>query len=58
MDQNTYTYTTVVENTKAVFDQIIIHCMKKKRDNSQQHATCSTGVNVILSTCFWAFSSA
>lgn len=31
MDQNTYTYTTVVQNTKAVFDQIIIHCMKKKK---------------------------
>lgn len=31
MAQNTYTYTTVVQNAKAVFDQIIIHCMNKER---------------------------
>lgn len=34
MDQNTYTYTTVVQNTKAVFDQIIIHCIKKKKNQT------------------------
>lgn len=30
MEHCTYTYATVVQNTKAVFDQVIIHCINKK----------------------------
>lgn len=36
MDQYTYTDTTVVENTKAVFDQVIIHCIHKKKKTKKK----------------------
>lgn len=48
MKRDTYTYATVVENTKAVFNQVIVHCWRRRGVTSVNHASPERAANLVM----------
>lgn len=55
---DTYTYATVVENTKAVFNQVIIHCWRRECVTSVHRASLERVAKVVMTETFTDVTSA
>lgn len=53
----TYTYATVVENTKAVFNQVIIHCWRRRHVTSAHRASLEQVANLVMAEIFTQVTS-